>query len=297
MRCLALVLPLALLLALAAPFSVAAPAGAEPAPTPPERVVSLNPSLTAILLAIGAGPLLVGVDEYSARQREEVRALPRVGGLFNPSLESVVALAPDLVVMVPGAQQRDLQGRLEALDIEVVALPNIALAELLASIGTLGRLTGRGAEASQRVEAIEREWRRVEAENASRPKRRAVLVIQREPLYVVGRGSFLDAMLDAAGAENPAAVFAEPYPRVALEWLLAAAPEVILDASPDASDAASWWSRWPSLPAVRSGAVVAVPAAEVTLPGPYVERGLAILAAALRTAPAASPSVGEPDVP
>ncbi len=275
---------LLLLLALAA----SAAAGAAPAPAAggaAPRIVSLNPSLTAILLAIGAGPMLVGVDEYSARQQPEVRSLPTVGGLFNPSLESVVALAPDLVVLVPGAQQRDLQGRLQALGIEAVALPNIQLEELLASIDALGRLTGHEAQARERVGAIQREWRRVEAENAARPALRAVLVIQREPLYLVGRGSFLDAMLRAAGADNPASAFEEPYPRVSLEWLLAAAPEVILDASQDPSDAATWWSRWPSLPAVASGRVVAVPAAEVTLPGPYVERGLRLLADALRTAP------------
>ncbi len=282
MRALA-VLPLLLLVAAA---SAVAEEGGRAAAT---RIVSLNPSLTAILLAIGAGPTLVGVDEYSSRQQAAVRSLPTVGGLFNPSLESVVALSPDLVVLVPGAQQRDLQARLEALGIEAVALPNVQLEELLGSIDELGRLTGREAQARERVAAIRREWARVARQNDARPKLRAVLVIQREPLFVVGRGSFLDDMLRAAGAENPASSFEEPYPRVSVEWLLAVAPEVILDASQDPSDAATWWSRWPSLPAVASGRVVAVPAAEVTLPGPYVERGLKRLADALHAAPAGGP--------
>jgi ABC-type Fe3+-hydroxamate transport system substrate-binding protein len=246
------------------------------------RVVSLNPSLTATLLALGAGDALVGIDEYSARQQPELRELPRVGGLFNTSLELLVALKPDVVVLVPSAQQRDLRERLNELGIEVLSLPNITLPELLASIELLGERVGREEAARQRVAEIRREWKRVEETTRDRARQRAVLVIQRDPLYVVGAGSYLAAMLQAAGAENAAADFSEPYPRVSLEWLIAAAPEVILDSSDDPLPAAEFWGRWPSLPAVASGRVVAVPAALVTLPGPHPERALRSLAEALR---------------
>jgi ABC-type Fe3+-hydroxamate transport system substrate-binding protein len=246
------------------------------------RVVSLNPSLTATLLALGARDALVGIDEYSARQQPDLRELPRVGGLFNTSLESLVALEPDLVVLVPSAQQRDLRERLGDVGIEVLSLPNITLPELLASIELLGERVGREEAARQRVAKIRREWRRVEETTRDGPRQRAVLVIQRDPLYVVGAGSYLAAMLQAAGAENAAADFSEPYPRVSLEWLIAAAPQVILDSSDDPLPAAEFWGRWPSLPAVASGRVVAVPAALVTLPGPHPERALRSLAEALR---------------
>jgi ABC-type Fe3+-hydroxamate transport system substrate-binding protein len=101
---------------------------------------------------------------------------------------------------------------------------------------------------------------------------------------VVGAGSFLDAMLRAAGAVNAGAELGGPYPRAGLEWLIAAAPDVILDASEEPEAAAIYWSRWPSLPAAASGRVVAVPPREVTLPGPYLDRGLRRLAEALRGA-------------
>jgi len=271
---------LALALVLA---GVALPAASK---APARRVVSLNPSLTATLLALGAGAQLVGVDDYSARQQSAVRALPAVGGLFNPSLEAILGLAPDLVVLVPSAQQRDLRARLEALGVEVLELPNITLAELLASIEALGARVGREAAARARVQEIQHAWRTVAAASAARPSVRAVLVLQRDPLYVVGRGSFIDSMLVAAGADNPANVFAEPYPRASLEWLIAAAPEVILDASEDPEDPRHYWARWPSLPAVAGGRVHRIPASEVTLPGPFPERSLALLAQALQSAPA-----------
>jgi ABC-type Fe3+-hydroxamate transport system substrate-binding protein len=250
------------------------------------RIVSLNPSLTATLIALGAGAQLVGVDDYSARQQERARELPSVGGLFNPSLEAILGLAPDLVVLVPSAQQRNLRERLEALGVEVLELPNITLDELLASIERLGERVGKPDAARARVREIREAWERAAAASRARPRVRSVLVLQRDPLYLVGRGSFIDAMLAAAGAENLANVFAEPYPRVSLEWLIAAGPDLILDASEDAQDPAEYWARWRSLPAVAAGRVERIPASQVTLPGPYPERALARLAAAVHPRPA-----------
>jgi iron complex transport system substrate-binding protein len=269
-------------LALAGALAVALVAGVAAAREPARRIVSLNPSLTAILTALGAGERLVGVDDRSAQEDEGVAGLPRVGGLFDPSLEAVVALAPDVVVLVPSAQQRDLRGALEALGIEVLELPNITLDELLESITALGELVERGEAAQARVAEIRAAFAATAREAGTREPVRAVFVLQRDPLYVVGAGSFLDAMLRAAGAVNAAAELGGPYPLAGLEWLIAAAPEVILDASDDPEAAAAYWSRWPSLPATAKGRIVAVPAREVTLPGPYLDRGLRRLAEALR---------------
>lgn len=247
----------------------------------PQRVVSLNPSLTAIALAVGADAQLVGVDEWSTRQQEAVRDLPVVGGLFAPSLEAILALEPDLVVWVPSAQQRDLYARLQELGVDVLVLPNHSLDELLTSIEVLGERLGHARAAARRVAAIRAAFAEARAASAAGPAPRALLVLQREPLYVVGRGSFLDAMLRAAGALNVAGEIAEAYPRVSLEWLIAARPEVILDATETPEPAAGFWARWPSLPAVANGRVVSIPADEVTLPGPHLERGLQILSGAL----------------
>jgi len=263
-------------LALAA---VATRAGAEP-----PRVVSLNPSLTAILLALDAEATLVGVDEYSAQLEPRVRGLPRVGGLFNPSLEAIVSLAPSFVALVPSAQQRELRERLEALHIEVLALPNISYDEVLRSIVVLGERVGRGAAGRARVDAIRATWRDARKRADGAAPVRAVLVLQRDPLYVVGAGSFLDAMLEAAGAENLARSFGDPYPRVSVEWLIAAAPELILDAADPAAEALSHWSHWPSLPAVARGRVYPLER-QPTIPGPYLDRALAQLADRVRGDP------------
>ncbi|MEE3331732.1 MAG: helical backbone metal receptor, partial [Myxococcota bacterium] len=243
--------------------SLASAAGA-----PARRVVSLNPSLSAIALALGAEEALVGVDDFSARQQPALSDRPRVGGLFNPSLEAVVALDPDLVVLVPSAEQRDLRRRLESLGIRVETFENVRFDQVLENIERMGRLLGRRDEASRRVAEIRRAHGELEAAivDADRPK--VVVVLQRDPLFVVGRGSFVEEMLRVAGGANVAARFEDPYPRVDVEWLVAAAPEVVIDMAPGPSEAMDYWSRWPTLPAVSQGRVLTLDPRLVTLPGP-----------------------------
>lgn len=253
------------------------------------RVVSMNPSLTRMLIALDAQATLVGVDEFSARSEVSVEHLPRVGGLFNPSLEAVVALRPDLVVVVPSVAQRDFRDRLRELGIDVLELPNITLDQVLASVSELGARVDRVEAAQTRVEQIRRTWSDIAQRAAKRPRRTAVLVLQRDPLYVAGAGSFLDEMLRAAGVENAAARFSDPYPRVGIEWLIATAPEIIIDSTKDPVPAAEHWSRWPSIPAVAASQVFAVSAGNVTLPGPYLDRSLQILFDAIEPVDAVDP--------
>lgn len=268
---------------LAAAPAVAVTAELEPTPAPAKRVVSLNPSFTRILVAIGARDALVGVDDFSARAEPAVAELPRVGGLYSPSLEALVALAPDLVVLVPSVEQQAFRARLEALGIAVLPLDPAphGFDAVLEAIEALGRRTGHEAAARARTDAIRRTRDAVRRATAGRARPRALFVLQREPLFVVGRGSFLDEMIALAGGENLGAALGAPWPRASLEWLVAQAPEVLLDSDDDAQPAAAFWRRWPSLPAVTQGRVVALDEAAVTLPGPDLDRALLLLARAL----------------
>jgi iron complex transport system substrate-binding protein len=244
------------------------------------RVVSVNPSLTAILLALDAADLLVGVDEFSALQQPAVAALPRVGGLFNPSLEAVVALEPDLVVLVPSIEQRDFAGRLREIGLQVVVFENIRFEQVLENIERLGRLVGREAQAARRIAEIRGVRASAERLTAGRESPRTVVVLQRDPVFVVGRGSFIDELLAATGAENLGAQFDEPYPQVAVEWLVDAAPEVLIDMSDEPGDPLEYWSRWPAIPAVAGRRVLHL-APFVTLPGPDLDRSIRVLVESL----------------
>ena len=247
----------------------------------PARLVSLNPSLTAILVALDAGDALVGVDEFSAAQQPAVADLPRVGGLFNPSLEAVAALAPDAVLLVPSVEQRDFVARLRALGVRVEVFDNIRFDQVLENIARLGQLVGRDDQAAARIAAIRRMRSAARSITAGRPRPRTLIVLQRDPVFVVGRGSFIDELLEAAGADNPGARFDAAYPQVAVEWLIDAAPEVLIDMTEEAGDPMAYWSRWPAIPAVAQGRVLHLDPKTVTLPGPYLDRSIEALVVAL----------------
>jgi iron complex transport system substrate-binding protein len=245
------------------------------------RIVSLNPSLTAILLELGAGSLLVGVDDYSADIAVEVADLPRVGGLYSPSLEAVVALQPDVVVLVPSAEQRDFRERIAALGIRVAVFENIRFDQVLENIERLGAMSGKRSEARRRIEEISRTRAAARRIGAGRPSPSVLVVLQHDPVFVVGQGSFLAEMLDQLGGRNLGAEFEDPYPRVALEWVVARGPEVLIDLSPDPDGAVAYWARWPSIPAVANGRVLELPAQLISMPGPRLDDALLVLAAGL----------------
>lgn len=247
----------------------------------PLRLISLNPSLTAIVLRLGAGDSLVGVDDYSARVLPEVADLPTVGGLFDPSLERVVALRPDRVLIVAGVDQQSHAERLEKLGLVVEIYRNERLDEVLENIELIGALLARDRAASDRISAILEMRAAVAVAARGRERPSTLAVVTRTPLFIVGADTFLDEMLEAVGAKNLGRRLAAGYPRASIEWLIGAAPELLLDLTPGADPASDFWVRWPSLPAVRANRVVEVDASRISLPGPDLDQALRALAVAV----------------
>jgi ABC-type Fe3+-hydroxamate transport system substrate-binding protein len=245
------------------------------------RLVSLNPSLTAIVLRLGAGDTLVGVDDYSARLLPELAELPRVGGLFDPGLESIVSLRPDRVLLVAGVDQQTHATRLAKLGLEVEIYRNERLDEVLENIERLGALLDRQPAASERIRAILAMREAVALTTKRRKRPDTVAIVDRSPLYVVGGETFLDELLHSVGAKNLGRQLAKGYPRASIEWLISSRPELLLDLTPGATAAADFWSRWPSIPAVSNRRVVDVDPTHISLPGPDLDRALRELAVAV----------------
>lgn len=248
---------------------------------PTSRLISLNPSLTAIVLRLGAGDSLVGVDDYSARVLPEVADRPRVGGLFDPSLESVLALRPDRVLIVAGVDQQTHAERLTKLGLVVEIYQNERLDEVLENIERIGGLLGREQAAADRIRAILAMRAAVAAASRGRERPSTLAVVTRTPLFVVGAETFLDEMLEAVGARNLGRQLAKGYPRGSIEWLIGVRPELLLDMTPGAERSSEFWARWPSLPAVQSNRVVEVDASRISMPGPDLDEALRALAVAV----------------
>jgi len=201
-------------------------------PALPQRIVSLAPSNTERLFAVGAWHTVVGVttvDTYPP----EVAAVRKIGGFVPKSIsvETIVSLKPDLV-LAAGELQRPAIEALERLGIPVVAIEDPgSFAEVYTAISLVGRLTGHEQEASRVVEAMQTRIARVRQAVATLPQDKRVTVfyeVYDEPLMTVGRSTIIGQMLEMAGGINVFAELQGRYPQVSSEEVVKRNPDCIL---------------------------------------------------------------------
>jgi len=232
------------------------------------RLVTLAPSLTEVVLALGAADRLVGVSRFD--ERPEVSRLPRVGGFVDPSVEAVMALHPDLVLAQPGPGNRRAVETMAALGAPVLLLPLGTVADVLAAERAAGKALGRAEQGESLARELEATRARIRERARLRSPVRVLLVYGFEPLVVAGPGGFADELLADAGAVNVAADAASPYPVYSVERALRSRPEVILDAA----DTAAGRDRLRALPGLHEARWAAVPGQALLHPGPALGRGL-----------------------
>lgn len=242
----------------------------------PRRIVSLTPTITETLFALGVGEQVVGVTRFG-NYPPEARTRTVVGGLTDVDLEAVLALRPDLVVA--DVQQAAIP-RLRSLGLEVLAVRSQTVEELFSTLALIGQRVGREAQAQALITRIRNQMARVTEALKDEPRPRVLLVVGRAPLVAAGRGSFLDELITAAGGENILGDSRRPYPLVSMETVLLSRPEVIVESSGSmvgedlTAEARAAWSRWSSLPAVRSGRVYVSRSDVLLRPGPRILEAL-----------------------
>lgn len=256
-----------------------------PRALPTRRLVSLAPNVTELLFAIGAGDQVVGIDRYSDQPAGRVERLPNVGSDYEPSLEKIVGLTPDLVFLSRSANRRETAEALERLGVPAFITETPAVAAMPRTMRDLGRLTGHADEAEAQLARLQAGLQAVRSRVAGQPRPRVLVVVWPEPLYVAGRETFTHDLIDVAGGQNVAADV-RGYTTFPLERVLAAAPDVIILPTHAASGtgdsaAVSYWSRWPSLPAVRDQRVFPIEDAIISRPGARLVQGAERLAALL----------------
>jgi iron complex transport system substrate-binding protein len=246
--------------------------------TEARRIVSLAPSTTEALFAVGAGDRVVGRSRY-CDWPPEATALPSVGGL-EPDLEAVLLLRPDLVVGPLEASSSRLSEQLSARGIATWFPLTESLASIDALLLGLGERTGHPGDARRVVAGLAERERAVEQAAAAQPRVRVLMVVDVAPVIAAGPGSFVNELLARAGAAN--AVAGGPaWPTLGFEQVLEMDPDVILDASVGQGAATQITPQahgWGSLRAVREGRVVPMHDPRVLRPGPRIAEGLAALA-------------------
>jgi len=249
-----------------------------PATTPPARVVSLAPSITEIVYALGAGDRLVGVCAQCDYPAAAAR-LPRVGGYLVPSVEAVVAARPDVVLVVPSPGNRDAVRAVEQAGVRVVVVQDRTLADLWASMRAVGAALGLADAGERLVADVQRRLEAVRGRVAGLPPRR---VLPASPLVVAGRGTLQDELVSAAGGVNVAADIGGVWPQISLELVVARAPEVIVDAAMGTEEGRhDLFGGLATVPAVRDGRVVAFAGEAIFRAGPRVPDAARALAAAI----------------
>ena len=236
---------------------------------PARRVVSLAPSITETLFAVGAGDRVAGVTDY-CNYPPEARRLPRVGGMINPNIETIVALKPDVVLLSMEGNIRDDYRKLASLGIPVFVSNPRTLDGIYRSITQIGTLTGREEDAARTVQEMKAREQAARARAGKSPVR-TLLVVSIQPLIVAGRNTFINELLVAAGGVNLAAFAKGNYPAYSRETVVANNPDAILITSDAISDVGSLtrtFPEWTIVSAVRHRKVYAVNADIVSRPGP-----------------------------
>ena len=249
-------------------------------PAPPQRIISLVPSVTEVVYALGGEDRLVGVTDFCDWPPEAAKKR-RVGGMLAPNLELIVALKPDLIVTTTEGNRRETFDQLQRLGIPVFTVNPHRLSDVMAMIAQLGELTGRPAAVGPLVESLKRRIQAVEGAVRPYPRPKVLYVLWPEPLIVPGREGLVTELIELAGGASVTAGEPNSYPRFSLEAVAARAPEVIILARHGADGtplARAPWERLTTLPAVRAGRVHSVDGAYLHRYGPRVVDGLELLA-------------------
>jgi iron complex transport system substrate-binding protein len=235
---------------------------------PVRRVVSLVPSATLTLDAIGARSVLVARTDYDTASWAS--DLPSVGGGLEPSLETIVSLHPDVVIRFGGPQDPKTPGRLDDLGVPHVAIRPDDIEDVLAIVDLLGRMTGHEEGADSLATRVRRELEAVRARWAEAPPVRAAYVMGGDPPWVAGAGTYVDELIAVAGGTNVFADLGTLYAAVSPEELVARDVDVVLLSRGSAFDRS-----------LTGGARVVEVGDVVGIPGPSVAEAARVVARAL----------------
>lgn len=245
----------------------ASPAGADE----PRRIVSLAPSVTEIVFALGAGDRLVGATAQ-CDEPAEARAVDRVGTFLTPNVELVMAKQPDLVLAVPSPGNRRAVETLRQMGLRVVVMEPRSVAETRAAILQVAELLGRREVGESLAASFDRRLAGVRLAVEGKPAPRVLFLVGRNPLMVAGGGTLQDELITIAGGMNIGARAGSGWPRVDIEFVLAEAPDVLIDATmgSGAEENGTFWSHFAELPAVRTGRVHTASDSRLLRPGPRI---------------------------
>lgn len=248
-------------------------------PARPARIVSLVPAVTEMIYAMGDGARMAAVSNYDDFPAEVAR-LPKVGGLLDPSVERILAMRPDLVIVY--ATQKELIERLDRARIPYFTYQHQALPDILTTIRAVGARIGSSARADALAAGMERSLAAIRATTAGLPRPATLVVFERDRMslrnvYASGGYGFLHDMLEIAGGRNVFADVKRQAVQAGTELLITSKPDVIVELlygdslkNADIAKELRVWDALASVPAVRAHRISVLTGDEFVVPGPRV---------------------------
>jgi len=250
---------------------------------PARRVISLIPSATETIIALGAAKQIVGRTRYDVAR--QVSSLPSVGGGLDASVEAIVALRPDLVIVWENDTRGATRAKLATLHIPAFSLRTQDTSDVFRGIGNLGRVLGRDGAAIALATSIRATLDSVRREVASRPRRSVLFVVYPDPPMTAGPGTFIDQLIGVAGGHS---VFADSrglWPTVSMEEIVHRRPDLVIVPQGEFKQNSLEQFRarhgWRDLSAVRDGRIATVSADLTQRPGANIGAAARALQAAI----------------
>lgn len=258
------------------------PAASAALPPAPQRIVSLLPSATEAVCALGACDRLVGVDDFSL-DPPQVQALPRLGRTWEPSIEAVVQLRPDLVLT---GRTPPVQQRLQALGLKVLEADARTVDDIYSALHRID-IALQLNNAEKTIDNLRQELQKIQtqaiAQRQGGPAPRVYIEVD-NAMYAAGPDSFMGQLLAQLGADNIVPPSATGFPQLTPEYVVRANPDLIIQSHAASLQALAQRPGWGQLKALRQGQVCQLNAQDsrvVTRPGPHLDKAAAILAQCL----------------
>jgi len=249
----------------------------------PQRLVSFGPSITEILFALGLEEKVIGVSDY-CDYPEAAKLKTKVGDAFNPSLEKIIELEPDLVLTV---KQEQLNAQLDTLGVKFVVLDPKDIDGILGDIELVGEITGTEREAKELIKDMQDSISQVVAQMEGISKVSVFFIVDATDTtlpWTAGTGSFIDALITMAGGENIAGGTQGAWVQFSLEQIVSSDPEIIVIQTmtggvPTISkEELETHPVWGEMTAVKQGKIRFINGDLVSRPGPRIVQGLAEMA-------------------
>jgi iron complex transport system substrate-binding protein len=249
-------------------------------PYPAKRIVSLAPSITEILFALGLDEEVAAITNF-CDYPVAVLSKPRIGGFVNPDVEKIVSLKPDLIIGIRDGNRMDTVHRLNDSGFPVYLIDPKGFDGVMQTIKNIGDVVGREKESRKMIKEMVKKTENIMTltQSLSRPK--VFFQLGDAPMVTVGKGTLADDLIRLAGGKSISENESVSYPAYSIETVLLKAPEIIImtsmDSKKNSPQLVKKWESWKSIPAVRMNMIYVIDSNLVDRPTPRIGEGLEAL--------------------